>query len=149
MIVPCHRISATTFYRVMAYFNKRRDEIGAALGRGERYTKYALDKLSHWGKAAGGHNVTLVNRENDTFEVITAARGYHLRKGSNKQVVKLEARRCTCMKWQCFGIPCSHVQAVCASVAIDHCQYIESYYRLSVYSQCYAMNFQPIPHDDY
>ncbi|KAK9100457.1 hypothetical protein Scep_023887 [Stephania cephalantha] len=79
----------------------------------------------------------------------SAPRGHHLRKGSNKQIVKLRARRCTCMKWQCYGIPCSHVQAVCASVAMDAHQYIEEYYRLVVYSQCYAANFHPIPHEDY
>ncbi|KAK9140125.1 hypothetical protein Scep_009806 [Stephania cephalantha] len=34
-------------------------------------------------------------------------------------------------------------------VAMDAHQYIEEYYRLVVYSQCYAANFHPIPHEDY
>ena len=83
------------------------------------------------------------------FEVITALHGFHMDKGHNKQVVKLNEGTCSCNKWQSFGIPCSHVLAVCAHMRIDSWQFVDKYYMMDADASSYAIEFNPIPHEDY
>ena len=83
------------------------------------------------------------------FEVTTAAHGFHMDKGKNKQIVNLKENKCSCNKWQSFGIPCSHVLAVCAHARIDSWQYVDRYFTMDTYARCYAPKFFPIPHKSY
>ena len=52
-------------------------------------------------------------------------------------------------KWQSFGIPCSHVLAVCAHARFDSWQYVDRYFTMDAYARCYAPQFFPIPHKLY
>ena len=69
-------------------------------------------------------------------------------KGNNIQIVKLKEETCTYNKWQSFGIPCSHVLAVCAHAKINSWQFVDKHYRMDVYG-CYTPQFNPIPHQSY
>lgn len=65
------------------------------------------------------------------------------------QVVRISQHTCTCQKWQCYHLPCSHVMAACAKVKIDFYRYVDRCYTINEYHQSYAPMFQPIPHQDY
>ena len=56
---------------------------------------------------------------------------------------------CSYNKWQSFGIPCSHVLAVCAYMRINGWQFFEKYYRMDAYANNYAPEFNLIPHESY
>ncbi|KAL6332436.1 hypothetical protein AAG906_008006 [Vitis piasezkii] len=104
---------------------------------GDVYTAYAIEKFRRAEAKASGHTVTIFHRIHETFEVITALHGFHMDKGRNKQVVKLNEGTCSCNKWQSFGIPCSHVLVVSAHMRIDSWQLL------------LCSEFNPIPHESY
>ena len=89
------------------------------MAAGDVYTMYAVDKFKRVEVEANEHTMTIFHRINQTFEVITALHGFHIDKGRNKQVVKLNECTCSYNKWQSFGIPCSHVLPVYAHMRID------------------------------
>ncbi|KAL6339402.1 hypothetical protein AAG906_032934 [Vitis piasezkii] len=148
-MLPITALVQLTFYRCVSYFETRRAEIRARMAVGDVYTAYAIEKFRRAEAKASGHTVTIFHRIHETFEVITALHGFHMDKGRNKQVVKLNEGTCSCNKWQSFGIPCSHVLAVSAHMRIDSWQLVEKYYRLDAYASCYAPEFNPIPHESY
>ncbi|RVX07531.1 Serine/threonine-protein phosphatase 7 long form-like [Vitis vinifera] len=148
-MLPIIALVQLTFYRCVSYFETRRAEIRARIAVGDVYTAYAIEKFRRAEAKASGHTVTIFHRIHETFEVITALHGFHMDKGRNKQVVKLNEGTCSCNKWQSFGIPCSHVLAVSAHMRIDSWQLVEKYYRLDAYASCYAPEFNPIPHESY
>ncbi|KAK9120028.1 hypothetical protein Scep_018121 [Stephania cephalantha] len=145
---PVTALVKLTFYRCITYFNDRRAEIFSAHRKGEVFTTYAIEKVKRWATKVGGQIVVSVDERNELFEVTTGHYGLHMEKGGNKHIVSLKERHCSCNKWQCFGIPCSHLQAVCAHAQIDCWQFIEHYYRLDVYALCYKSEFNPIPDED-
>ncbi|KAL6342689.1 hypothetical protein AAG906_013095 [Vitis piasezkii] len=107
-MLPITALVQLTFYRCVSYFETRRAEIRARMAVGDVYTAYAIEKFRRAEAKASGHTVTIFHRIHETFEVITALHGFHMDKGRNKQVVKLNEGTCSCNKWQSFGIPCSH-----------------------------------------
>ena len=116
---------------------------------GDMYTEYAVNKFTRAKAKAGGHTVSIISRNNQMFEVITTLHGFHMDKGHNKQIVKLNECTCSCNKWQSFGIPSAHVLAICAHMRIDSWQFVDKYYRMDIYASSYAIEFNPIPHEDY
>ena len=148
-MLPITALVEVTFYRCVTYFEKRRAEIRARIANGDMYTLYAMTKVANYESKASGHSVSIFHRENEMFEVTTAAHGFHMDKGKNKQIVNLKENKCSCNKWQSFGIPCSHVLAVCAHARIDSWQYVDRYFTMDTYARCYAPQFFPIPHKSY
>ena len=104
--LPITALVQLTFYRCVSYFDTRRGEIHARMTCGYMYTKYAVNKFTRAKAKASGHTVSIISRNNQMFEVITALHGFHMDKGHNKQVVKLNEGTCSCNKGQSFGIPC-------------------------------------------
>ena len=112
-MLPITTLVQLTFYRCVSYFDTRRGEIRATMTSGDMYTEYAVNKFTRVEANASGHIVSIISRNNQMLKVIIALHGFHMDKGHNKQVVKLNEGTCSCNKWQSFGIPCSHVLAVC------------------------------------
>ena len=106
-MLPIITLVQLTFYRCVSYFETRRVEIRARMTVGVVYTTYVIDKFRRVEAKASGHIVTIFHRIHQTFAVITTLHGFHMNKGRNKQVVKLNEGTCSCNKWQSFGIPCS------------------------------------------
>ena len=94
-----------TFYQCVSYFETCRAEIRARMAVGDVYTAYATENFRRAEAKASGHSVTIFHRIHQTFEVITVFHGFHMDKGRNKQVIKLNEGTCSCNKWQSFGIP--------------------------------------------
>ena len=68
------------------------------------YTTYVVDKFRRVKAKASGHTMTILYRINQTFKVIIVLHRFHMDKGHNKQIVKLNEGTCSCNKWQSFGI---------------------------------------------
>ena len=93
--------------------------------------------------------MTIFHQINKTFEVITTLHGFHMDKERNKQVLKLNEGTSSCNKWQSFGIPYSHVLAICAHMRIDSWKFVEKYYKMDAYANNYTFEFNSIPHESY
>ena len=148
-MLPITAIVHLTFYRCVPYFETHKGEIHVRMTCGDMYTTYAVNKFTRVDVKASGHTVCIISRNNQMFEVITSLHGFHMDKGHNKQVVKLNEGTCSCNKWQSFGISCSHVIAFCAHMRIDSWKFVDKYYMMDTYARSYAMEFNPILHEDY
>ena len=89
------------------------------------YIAYAVDKFTRAKAKASRHTVSIISQNNQMFKVMTTLRGFHMDKEHNKRVFKLNEGTCSCNKWQSFGIPYSHVLAICAHMRIDSWQFVE------------------------
>ena len=148
-MLPITALVKLTFYRCVSYFDTHRGEICARMTCGDMYIAYAVNKFTRVKAKASRHTISIISRNNQMFKVITALHGFHMDKGQNKQVVKLNEGTCSCNKGQSFGIPCSHVLAVCAHMRIDSLQFVDKYYMMDTYVSSCAIEFNPIPHEDY
>ena len=148
-MLPIIELVQLTFYRCVSYFEIRRGEIRARMTCGDMYTAYAVNKFIRAEAKASEHIMSIISRNNKMFEVITALHGFHMDKGHNKQVTKLNEHTCSCNKWQLFSFSYSHVLAVCAYMRIDRWQFVDKYYMMDTYASSYVVEFNPIPHEDY
>ena len=148
-MLPITALVQLTFYRCVSYFDTRIGEIRARMTCGDMYTEYEINKFTRAEAKASGHTVSIISRNNQMFEVITAIHGFHMDKGHNKQVVKLNEGICSCNKSQSFVIPGSHVLSVCAHMRIDSWQFVNKYYMMDTYASSYAVEFNPILNEDY
>ncbi|KAK9149126.1 hypothetical protein Scep_007883 [Stephania cephalantha] len=128
--LPITTMTQMIYYRLVTYHDQRNQEINEAISNKQSYTKYVMDKLTENEKSARRHQ--------------TGRHGDRMHKGNNTQVVILKDRVCSCNKWQSFGFPCSHVLAACAFIRVSYAQFIEPYYRIDVYAECYSYNFKVI-----
>ena len=113
------------------------------------YTEYVVNKFTRAEAKASGHTMSIISQNNQMFEVIIALHGFHMDKGHKKQVAKLNEGTCSCNMWQSLGIPCSHVLEICARMRIDSWQFVDEYYMMDAYASSYAIEFNPIPYEDY
>lgn len=148
-MLPITAVVQMIFYHCVDYYEIRRAEIQAQIVNGGKYTAHAINKVANYEAKASGHMVAIFDKRNEVFEVSTNVHGSHINKGKNKQIVKLKEGTCTCNKWQSFGIPCSHVLAVCTYAKIDGWELVDKYYKLDAYESCYTPQFNPIPHEAY
>ena len=133
----------------MSYFETCKAKICVIMAVRDVNTVHAIDKFRRTRDKTSGHTRTIFHRIHQTFEVITTLHGFHIDKGRNKQVVKLNECTRSYNKWQSFGIPCSHVLAVCAHMRKNSWQFFEKYYKMDVYASSYTFEFNPIPHESY
>ena len=96
------------------------------------YTAYVVDKFRRDEAKTSRRTVTIFYWINKTFEIIISLHGFHMDKRHNKQIVKLNEGTYSSNKRQSFGIPCSHVLAICAHIRFDSWQFVEKYYRMDV-----------------
>lgn len=147
--LPITACAQLTFYRIAGYFDDRRAQSEASMKAKQKHTPYVLEKILSRQLKASAHEVKKCDMSTDVFSVQTAIHGQFRDKGNNVQVVKLSEKTCTCGKWQCYRIPCSHVMAVCAHVGVDVFQFVGNCYTESENLASYAPQFKPIPHEDY
>jgi len=62
-----------------------------------------------------------------------------------KCVVNLEARTCTCRKWQVSGIPCKHAIAFITSLAEQLEKHVDMYYSVEKFGAAYEDLISAIP----
>ena len=97
-MLPITALAEVTFYRCVTYFEKRHAKIRTRIANGDMYTIYVMTKVTNYETKASGHSVSICHRENEMFEVTTATHGFHMDKGTNKQIVNLKDDKCSCNK---------------------------------------------------
>ncbi|XP_021747335.1 uncharacterized protein LOC110713178 [Chenopodium quinoa] len=60
-------------------------------------------------------------------------------------VVNLEARTCTCYRWDLTGLPCVHAFAALLDKRVDPELYVHPYYHIKTYLAAYETPIQPMP----
>ena len=142
--LPVAALVEKTFYNCARYFVTRLAEAEQRMTNGENLTRYAHDMHQKWRAVANRHKVTMFNRRDQLFEVITGPRPttYGV-KGGTKHIVKLLERTCTCGKWQIYKIPCSHACAALSTQRMDSMAYVEDWYTMAIQVQCYQYGFFP------
>ena len=86
-MLPITALVQLTFYRCVSYFETRKDEIRAKMTCGDMYISYAVNKFTIVEAKASGHVVSIISRNNQMFELITALHGFHMNKGHNKKLL--------------------------------------------------------------
>ena len=98
-MLPITTLVQLTFCRCVSYFDTRRGKISVRMTCGDMYIEYAVNKFTRAEAKASGHTVSIISRNNQMFEVITALHGFRMDKEHNKQVVKLNEGTCSFNKW--------------------------------------------------
>ncbi|XP_039145538.1 uncharacterized protein LOC120282753 [Dioscorea cayenensis subsp. rotundata] len=81
----------------------------------------------------------LVGRFNgDYFEVVE----------QKNYCTSLNARTCSCRRWQVYGIPCKHACAVILQTDTNIHRYVDDYFTVDAYRQAYAEAIFPVPDVD-
>ena len=135
-----------TFYRVNCYFAVRREQGEVRLHSSALFTTTIKAKLTGLRVKANGHEVQMYHHNPGLFEVKTtpACSGNQSRCG-RVHVIHLGNRTCSCIKWQIYHHPCSHVLAACASRKIDALQFVDEFYSMQNYMKSWAPTFHAIP----
>jgi hypothetical protein len=123
--LPITAMMKFIFFKLMKYFNDRRNNIRANLEEGQVYSKHAMDIFEKYAEKSLLHIVTEVTREDGTFSVWTPMNPNSINRGNHIQIVKLLDRTCSCGKWQLYKIPCSHVIASCRAISLNAHQFID------------------------
>ncbi|CAN1779658.1 hypothetical protein LINPERHAP1_LOCUS14823 [Linum perenne] len=115
---------------------------------GHELTEYCRVFTSKWTSHSVSHYVLPYDAANGVYEVKSAPNKQN-RSGSNSYVVQFDARSnrkgtCTCGKFQCYKIPCSHAVACCTFAGSNWRHYVSPFYRVSKVQLMYDVSFQPI-----
>ena len=70
--------------------------------------------------------------------------GYEVTEGTDKHVVFLERKSCSCRIWDLTGIPCQHAMSALHHAKIDPTTQIHRFYHKETYLAGYRTKFQPI-----
>uniref|UniRef100_A0A2N9HNX1 MULE transposase domain-containing protein n=1 Tax=Fagus sylvatica TaxID=28930 RepID=A0A2N9HNX1_FAGSY len=70
--LPITAMVKFTFFKLANYFDDRRAKIQDQLNSGEVFSKYAMDKFNRCRAKAGGHTVTMFDRNLGVFEIRTS-----------------------------------------------------------------------------
>uniref|UniRef100_A0A2N9F1B3 SWIM-type domain-containing protein n=1 Tax=Fagus sylvatica TaxID=28930 RepID=A0A2N9F1B3_FAGSY len=147
--LPITAMVKFTFFKLANYFDDRRAKIQDQLNSGEVFSKYAMDKFNRCRAKAGGHTVTMFDRNLGVFEIRTSPNLGSSYRGDHTHQIRLHEGTCTCGKWQMFKIPCSHLIACCSDQHINVMQFIDPCYRLTEQLACYSRPFEPVKDELY
>lgn len=139
-----------TFYKCVEFFNDRWQHATKDKAAGNDFSGYARAKYNLWKDKAVKHRVTVFNREDGLYEVLTPVHPFNPYKGQRKHKVDLGRRTCTCNKLQLWKIPCSHVIAVCNLMRLDPRSYFSKYWTVDVSLKMYgSKTFRPVRDQPY
>ena len=94
-MLPISTLVQLTLYQCVLYFDTCRGEIRARMTCGDMYNEYIVNKFTRAEAKTSGHIVSIISRNNQMLEVITALHGFYMDKWHNEQVVKLNEGTCS------------------------------------------------------
>ncbi|CDP19359.1 unnamed protein product [Coffea canephora] len=106
--LPIRACIDLTFHRTVELFKTRRED---ARHYRNLFPPKIWRKFKNSDQKAGSHRVVEFDGSSEVYKVVTNRRVDG--KGGNTQTVKYFEKTCSCGKWQCYRLPCSHVLAVC------------------------------------
>ncbi|XP_039138747.1 uncharacterized protein LOC120276076 [Dioscorea cayenensis subsp. rotundata] len=83
-------------------------------------------------------NLLVGHSDGDHFEVVD----------QKNYCISLNARTCSCHRWQVYGIPCKHACAAILQADTNIHRYIDDYFTVDSYQQAYAEAIFPVPDND-
>ncbi|XP_039114636.1 uncharacterized protein LOC120249979 [Dioscorea cayenensis subsp. rotundata] len=83
-------------------------------------------------------NLLVGRSDGDHFEVVD----------QKNYCISLNARTCSCRRWQVYGIPCKHACAAILQTDTNIHRYIVDYFTVDSYRQAYAEAIFPVPDND-
>ncbi|KAK4411810.1 hypothetical protein Sango_0254000 [Sesamum angolense] len=144
--LPVSALVEITLERTVHYFHVRAMKGQKMLQNNQLWTDFACKMFISWQQKAVEHTVTKYSHAQQSASVVTRRQGRH---GMNTHVVKIANRKCSCGKWNQFGIPCSHAQKVCGAYNISAASMVKDYYDVMAYNNTYSKHFEPVQSEDY
>ncbi|XP_039129100.1 uncharacterized protein LOC120265294 [Dioscorea cayenensis subsp. rotundata] len=84
------------------------------------------------------HNLLIGRSDNDHFEVVD----------QKNYCISLNARTCSCRRWQVYGIPYKHACEAILQTDTNIYRYVDDYFTLDSYRQAYAEAIFLVPNND-
>nr|XP_017247486.1 PREDICTED: uncharacterized protein LOC108218857 [Daucus carota subsp. sativus] len=138
------------FYKTVRTVNKERNAVQESMSEGHELCLRTRNKLEKISTKANGHRVETFNRGTGLFSVKTQRyRVKGVNKGGNTQVVDITNGTCTCGKWECHRLPCSHLIAGCNHNAINWKQWIGPFHYNSTLLKLWEPMIYPLPATGY
>ena len=148
--LPVTAMMEFLFYKTVRTVNKERNAALESMQEGHELCLRARRMLETNTERANAHHVETFNRQSGLFSVKT--RRYRLKgveKGGNTQVVDIRRGTCTCGKWACHRLPCSHLIAGCNRNSINWKQWIGPYHYTPVLQNMWEPMIYPLPATGY
>lgn len=148
-MLPVVAIVEGTWYKCVSWFDDRRIASSATVSDGFVWSRSVTEKLIKRGDKSRPHRVDPYRSEQGDFEVLH--QGETLPNGefeNFKYHVLLEEgvfTRCTCLKPNLTGIPCSHVLAVIRVRHLNLSQFVSPYYTAANLHDTWSGRFHPFP----
>ncbi|XP_017246987.1 uncharacterized protein LOC108218520 [Daucus carota subsp. sativus] len=138
------------FYKTVRTVNKERNAVLEGLSEGHELCLKTRNQLEKIAAKSNGHRVEKFNRGTGLFSVKTQR--YRLKgtnKGGNTQVVDITQRTCTCGKWACHCLACSHLIAACNHNHLNWKQWIGPFHYNSTLLKLWEPMIYPLPATGY
>lgn len=147
--LPVTAMMEYIFYRNVRIVNTQRNQAVAAVHDGQQFCQRTNEMITRYMEKAKAHSVTTHSRQHGIFTVFTQR--YRVKgctKGGNQQNVDISKKTCTCGKWKCHHMPCSHVMAGCLVDNIDWKQWVGPYHYSSKLHKLWEPLIFPLPSTD-
>nr|XP_027069017.1 uncharacterized protein LOC113694296 [Coffea arabica] len=141
--LPIRACIDLTFHRTVELFKTRREE---ARHCRNPFPPKIWRKFKNSDQKAGCHRVVEFDGSSGVYKVVTGRRVDG--KGGNTQTVKYFENTCSCGKWQCYRLPCSHVLAVCRHRRDNPGALVDPQFTKRRWAVQYSGKFNPLPHRD-
>jgi len=134
--LPICAIVEATYYKLLEWFNNRRQHARVLAQRGHIFSERVTQILEKSAAVACQHEVKITDFDTGVYEVISkherVSRTGGRRDRSYKVILRDGTRpKCKCRGLQNTGIACSHVLAVCAARNYNANEYTHSYYSVN------------------
>ncbi|XP_039146796.1 uncharacterized protein LOC120284037 [Dioscorea cayenensis subsp. rotundata] len=95
-----------------------------------------LDKIEELVEES--RNLLVCRSDGDHFEVVD----------QKNYCISLNARTCSCRRWQVYGIPCKHAYAAILQTDTNIHRYVDDYFTVDAYRQAYTEVIFPVLDND-
>lgn len=130
--LPVTAMMEYIFYKTVKIVNTNRNMVDDSMQRGEELCSRTIAMLTKIQTRASAHKVETFSRQHGIFSVLTHRYQYKtVWKGGHRQNVNIRDHTCTCGKWTCHHLPCSHAVAGCMVNNINWRQWIEPHHYTS------------------
>ncbi|CAN0925891.1 hypothetical protein LINGRAHAP2_LOCUS35004, partial [Linum grandiflorum] len=145
--LPICALVRSTFYRLTANFEKRRNKVIADRRNGEVWTEYCRKIMADRGIASATYDVRPFDHTAGEYDVISPFRSQTRPGGNTYRVYLYHGHRsgyCSCGIFQHSKMPCVHAYAVCNSVNLNPYDYVNLMFNVSTIHDIYKTSFRPI-----
>ncbi|KAI5672433.1 hypothetical protein M9H77_12797 [Catharanthus roseus] len=138
-VLPLKALVELIFNKLVKYFDQHREEAENCV---HPFPTRIFDKFLRIELKSREHKVTTYNPREGIYMVKSPIRVSGT--GNNVYTLRLNNKFCSCVKWQRYTLPCSHVLAVCRENGSRIDAYVPEIYSRQTYRKTYQANFHPV-----